>query len=842
MDLWGKKGPDGSVHLLEYHLIDAAVVCGEILRHDSKSLRLIADDLGIGEEECLELMSYLTAVHDIGKASSLFQDESIRSTYRHDRIGYVFLMTAGKDEFTRAVTGSDRNGTDRHLEDLVKWLSHAATMHHGRCKITDDPTERTEDVLPTDADRHAAVTILSRMGSIFMESGGKLGSSRGLSPRSKSVTNIIAGLVSMSDWIASDETIFGWTSGRMDLLDYRRRTESRAREIFDSDILGIGRMLPGCGSFQEVFGMAPTQVQSLLSEPEAGPQLVILEDATGSGKTEAALSWALGKLALGSESGITIALPTRSTTNMMFERVRRTADTLLCDGRSVALVHGTARKYLESDGRSDTGGWYSESGNKPMFSNLTICTVDQALKAVIPVRYAPLRLLSLERHVLIIDEVHSYDAYTFHLICTLVRACAMFGISVIAMSATLPIGMRRRLVRSYCPEAGVSSDAYPLVTVCAGGACREIPCNIAARSRRTVFARYVSDEAALVEEMTSLASEGFAVCWIRNTVDDAISAYDKVCDDGRFETILIHSRFMLADRQDQEKRIIGKCGRDAVRERGLLVVSTQVLEQSLDISFDRVFSDLSPMDSLIQRIGRDQRFPGSVLPCEVVVHGPAIVDDPDGGWYSSYFGGAGHVYPNTYSLWRTANRVDGAEIRIPEDYRDLIEDAYAVPPEGSPFRGGYDSFVSRNEVMESGAGWIELDLEEQYGNTPIGDREEVPDTDVVTREPGHIARCILAVETPEGLVPAAGDTMSSTISLRKQVGMFEGEAFGRAWRYTKVVRMRRNGDGKMRSEDLEYDSERGARYVQSHRGEMDSRKMQIRSDPEDSPVGDYRRD
>lgn len=632
----------------------------------------------------------------------------------------------------------------------------------------------------------------------------------------KTATMIISGLVSLSDWISSDEGLFERRSDSIDVRDYYSHSENLAEGIFDSDVLGISRKQPSTASFESIFNYSASPMQSMMKEVAGGSRMVIIEDATGSGKTEASLFWAIQSLIDSDVDGMTIALPTKATTNMMFSRLEAYGHSLFEEQSTLSLSHGSAKQYLESDETSDVKGWYSENNTKALFANMSVCTVDQILKSVIPSRYASLRVLAIERHVIIIDEVHSYDAYTFGLICEFVRMCRILDTPVVLMSATLPLSMRKRLVQEYGGESSsVESYDYPLVTICSSDLIKEVHVEPSSRSIRTIRVRYTSDEKKMIDEMIDLARFGYNVCWIRNTVEDAISSYTDLGGMG-VDTLLLHSRFTLSDRQDLEKEVISRCGKQSKIGMGLLVISTQILEQSLDISFDRVFSDLSPMDSIIQRMGRDQRFAENRIPCEFVINGPPIVRDPSHEWYGDYFSKAQYVYRNHYSLWRTAVRLNNVVVSIPHDYRGLIEDAYSSPEPDSPFYSDYISFM--NEVMCSTSKSRErmLKVDEGYGfstNQSLWNQDDL----VGTREDkDRTMQCVLVTLDGGRMVPISGDVESSCITLKKTVYVERANSnpFGRRWSYHTIVIMNDEG-GFLRSGNMTYTREKGAEYVQS---------------------------
>ena len=824
LTLWGKKSENGSsVHLLEYHMVDSASVCAEILRKDQRLSKSIANALGVEQSAAIKTMSFLTALHDIGKVSNLFQHRNQEvKNYRHDLMGYVLLTS---DEFENRIIkhliGHDGRVT-RRVRRSIRDLVRASAMHHGSPLGWNQHDSELPLMFREKGEITNAYSVLEHIIALYPQESCI--SLRALeSEECRPITTILAGLVSLSDWIASDESLFPWVGGVTSLLEYRDISEKTARVIIRDDTLGI--FLPsisGRRDYSRIFNFELSPLQRIMADSESGlAMMAIVEDATGSGKTEASLIWATRSISRHLCEGITYALPTRATSNMMFTRLDSLKNSLFGERCSTSLIHGSSKYCLESQGISDVSGWYSEGSNKSMFANISVCTVDQAIQAILPARYEPLKLLSLSRHVLVIDEVHSFDAYTFNLICGLVSACRLYSIPVMLLSATLPSMMRKRLLSSYDVPVEELSDVYPLVTVCDTKGYKEISCESSHRSERVVHVRYTSDERSMLLEILELSKAGFKIGIIRNTVDSAIETYDYLQDCADVPVILIHSRYTIADRTRIENLVMDSCGKTVRTNGGLIVVGTQVIEQSMDISFDRLFSDLSPMDSLIQRMGRMQRFGVTELSPEVVVFGPSFDENPSSEWYSDRFPKASFVYRNHYSLWKTAELLMDRNVQIPGDYRHLVECAYSSPTKDSPFYENYRKFMKESMGSESSSSSLVLDLKQSYGfvSEMFSTMGWEGDSVSVTREDdGRTEICMLTLEMDGRIVPLSGLPETSTIRLRRDMcGRSAENPFGRRWAHVNIVVLHEVSSdtfkGFSNGNHILYDNTRGARYV-----------------------------
>ncbi|HFD80307.1 MAG TPA: CRISPR-associated helicase Cas3', partial [Gammaproteobacteria bacterium] len=453
----------------------------------------------------------------------------------------------------------------------------------------------------------------------------------------------------------------------------------------------------------------PTPLQqACLDLPiEAEPQLFILEDVTGAGKTEAALILAARLMAAGQGQGVYIGLPTMATANAMYDRMRKVYRRLYQPGEarpSLILSHSarhlsdTFRQSLltaqadnprygdEESIVAQCNRWLADNRKKALLADVGIGTIDQALLAVMPARHQSLRLLGLVGKVLILDEVHAYDAYTSEPLKRLIGFHAALGGSVILLSATLTSKQRADLIGAFqCrKQATPESTDYPLLTQ---ANARDIIVEKAVTTRasvaRQVCVRLHHDETGLLEEIRAAVMAGQCICWIRNTVHDAREAWRALQESDWVENDklhLFHSRYALTDRLCIEQEMLARFGKGSTPEqrRGQVLIATQVVEQSLDLDFDRMISDLAPIDLLIQRAGRLHRHQRGERGTPVLdVFTPEPTEEPQADWYKALFPKAQYVYPDTLVLWRTARLLaEKGGWKMPDDARDLLEPVY----------------------------------------------------------------------------------------------------------------------------------------------------------------------
>jgi CRISPR-associated endonuclease/helicase Cas3 len=430
--------------------------------------------------------------------------------------------------------------------------------------------------------------------------------------------------------------------------------------------------------------------------------LAMLEDTMGSGKTEAGLTMASRAIARGSSRGLFCGLPTTATTDAQADRQRRYYRLLFgADAApSMTTAHSLMRPGTALQDGASCAEWISDDRRRRMLADVCVGTVDQALLAALPARFAAVRLFGLAGKLLVLDEVHSYDAYTSTLIASLLKLHAALGGSAVLLSATLRAETKLALARAFCQGAvfaeptlsDISNPAYPLVTMVGPeGVAFEEP-QQAWRAPQDKRVRLVHSEAEARETILACVRAGGCAAWIRNTVDATVAA-GRALVDQHGDVTVFHARFPEADRERIQTGVLGRFGKEApsAGRRGGIVVATAVIEQSLDLDFDLVVIDLKPMDALAQALGRALRHlrdeAGNLVPeakgavdgrppREMLVLSPDPDDVIDGRWYGRLLGMARFVHRDPAVLWRTARILARERVISYGNLRKLIEEAY----------------------------------------------------------------------------------------------------------------------------------------------------------------------
>ena len=388
-------------------------------------------------------------------------------------------------------------------------------------------------------------------------------------------------------------------------------------------------------------------------------------------------------------------------------------------------------------------------------------TIDQALLGVLPSRYNALRLFGLADKVLVVDEAHAYDAYVSTELRELLRFQAALGGCAVVLSATLARRERQSFVDAGAegvnggvraapalpwlaapatpPTPTVQHEAYPLATVVApadrgGVQVREEPVDAAEWSTREVAVRFEHALEPVVQHMADAARRGAAVVWVRNTVDSCLDGAALLRGCG-LTPLVFHARFAQGDRQAREGEVLRRFGRGATAEerRGSVLVATQVVEQSLDLDFDVMVSDLAPVDLLIQRAGRLWRHPErtahrpSGIARELVVLAPAADDDVTAKWLKHLLPGTDAVYDRVGVLWRSAKALTQAgsimtpgAVGVPGALRALVEAAYASDEMPDALRRADDRAVGDALAAASTANHSVLTVPDGYHGNARG--------------------------------------------------------------------------------------------------------------------------
>ncbi|ROP59520.1 CRISPR-associated Cas3 family helicase [Enterobacter sp. BIGb0383] len=742
---WGKShGHDGEqcseYHLLAYHCLDVAA-CGYIMMKQNRyGVADVFSELNMPDADAAQWLAWLFACHDIGKFSRGFQklvdhksDQLVppvaRVIYgsRHDTLGFWLWKkisarwVSGEGDLFPDINIDERKRFGRALDI---WMEVSAG-HHG---VPPDKMDAGALISFVDDDIQAANNFLRDLHRFF--SIDSLPAEWLVRDGQKSLKQwswFFAGLITLADWLGSDERYFPFVSRQMPLSEYWTIACQNAEKALQS--LPVSSPISSYQDYRHLFPFIETltplqRCATTLELSAPGPQLIVLEDVTGAGKTEAALILVHRLLSEGKGKGLFVGLPTMATANAMYQRLAGAWHVLFAEGSrpSLVLAHGGSRMsaafrdsiwqpsenkendYAKDDASTiaECHAWFADSRKKALLAEVGVGTLDQLLMAVMPFRHQSLRLLGIRDKILILDEVHAYDGYMVKLLEGLLRFHSAQGGSVIILSATLPASLREKLLSAFREGAGFSSlpstqDAgYPWLSHLSSQSLMEQQLQTREDVKRRVSVIWITERARAIELIYQAVEQGQCICWIRNTVDDAMGVFRQLLNDGKIpedDLLLFHSRFAFADRVAVEEKTLSWFSKasSGKERRGKVLIATQVVEQSLDLDFDWMISDLAPVDLLIQRAGRLQRhirdadgnrkmdLPDGRHSPVLYILAPEWQEDANEGWLGDELKGTGYVYPDHACLWRTQALLrEQGEIRMPDNARLLVDGVYEV--------------------------------------------------------------------------------------------------------------------------------------------------------------------
>lgn len=756
---------------LPVHLRDTAEIARLLLRHRKSKQHLAVLQTAFPEDFDLDALVWLLgALHDIGKAGPNFQAQSLnraqrlyeqssllgtdgsstlnindrqeiasQSEFPHSLASEIIVGRTLGDRFdlytmtapSQSATAFQRPKSKprRRLSPIIHQLSSILGAHHGMTANGTLATRHMVSSKQTDllglgtsawpqVQRDLVLALVDESGVDFNDDFWRDDSSQ----LDRGVLSLLAGLVIEADWIASDDALFPLIRPEEDIEACAPSADRAATAWEQLRLPALWTALPpgtANEALHSMFQLPPnaeaTPGQRAVFDATAGlqePALIIVEDETGSGKTECGLMAAANLARATGATGVFFGLPTQATSNGMFPRYAPWIGSLVSDGLapgvSLNLAHSKAalnrdwRKVsrldesdasgiddafteaeasasdligiqigggLPDDSRvADEGEETGRSGRPPkrlkpgthswlsgrkkrLLSDFVIGTVDQLLMGAMRARHLMLRHSGLADKVVIIDEVHAADSTMRFFLTKALVWLGRWGVPVIALTATLPPGQKRELIEAYQkglskrsqlstaphrepstvgadlsahdsestsderPQTAEASAVYPAVTVATASEVSVAP--IARGISKSVEVQEIADDdATLLATIRTLSRDGGCFAVMRNSVTRAQTTAALLRREfGNDNVTVAHSRFTASDRAAKDRGLLDAYGKNSENRPAFsIVVATQVLEQSLDIDFDAMFTDMCPIDLLIQRLGRVHRHPGRTRP------------------------------------------------------------------------------------------------------------------------------------------------------------------------------------------------------------------------------------
>lgn len=436
----------------------------------------------------------------------------------------------------------------------------------------------------------------------------------------KELYGFITGNLIRADWLASGS--YNLDFPKIDKNEFIEKLKKRALEK--------GINFNGLKEFQKV---------SCHCDEDA-----IIRIPTGEGKTEAALLWSLNNLKT-KQTRIIYTMPTQVTSNAMYQRLKDFF------GDNVGIVHGVSSLILAKEHPDDEWKRLKEKILGRTFSKpITVSTLDSFILTFFNVHKWPLSQLNIENCLLIVDEIHSYDWQMLGALRRILKELQIRGCKVVIMSATFPKILENEMIADMNYKNITQKNLF--------------------RYRPIVLKKEHQNISCKVNEILNYFKEDKKILVVSNTIEKSKELYELLKKTGEFRTteefdeesdlVLYHSQFIKKDRSNKEREIDEK---EKWKSKGLVLIATQIVEISLDIDFNVLYTELAPIDSLVQRFGRINRRkkpePGKVL----------VLTDIDS--------------TNNIGKWSYPYR------------REIIEESKSILEEGNPSLGEMVKWVSK---------------------------------------------------------------------------------------------------------------------------------------------------
>lgn len=677
--IWAKTAPKKSLidHMLETGIVTECLIDADGMYRPV--LSRLSEITGCDNNKLSAKIVFICAIHDIGKAHPIFQgrDAETLEILRRKNLNQASFDTRFRHEQYGANIFDRLSAEDVDIKNS-DIISQIIRMHHQKeqKKNSDIDIIKIDDKEKAKKWRHIQKEIYDYIKNVFHFDNLNLINKNISKSELFVVQNAILGIMITSDWIASNNYVFD-NQPYKNIDEFLKSRKLQALKFLNNEGM-IRQQIPVMQDFKSAFGFNGRPVQNDVEKivHKNDIKCMLIESDCGSGKTEAALYAAA---VLGNRSGLSgiyMGLPT---------------------GVSAEAIQNRVDEFLTSHGMRNTKLYTSKSmllrepDKKPIWTDISrqrlltssaVGTVDQVMTAARLVRFESVRMDGLASKVLIIDEIHAYDAYMLAVIKDLLKICGELGVPVIMLSATLPISTKNDLLGVLCDGDIELHNGYPMISyVTKDGKTHEHVSHQYMPDKKISceLLPILNDNDKIARYAVDAVKDGGCECVIMNTVADAICVYDKIKEkkSDNCKIILYHSRMTINARDKTSRKILAMCGKDRTkRPERVIIVGTQVLEQSLDIDVDYMITAICPIDLLFQRIGRYHRHgDAGTIREHVVVANTVQVLIP--ATLSSY-GGTEYVYEKCY-LDATIDAINehNGHLLIPSGMPDMINYVYS---------------------------------------------------------------------------------------------------------------------------------------------------------------------
>jgi len=567
-----KKRNDGLKQTLDEHTF--AVIEEALNLIDDKELKFISEETGWYRDKIKDLIFFCAYFHDIGKATCEFKktmendNKSYHSLYSSSLFSNItdFQLDENSDinmlilciltHHSVFNEESSFKSVGQNKKFKFRFLSYAEKFFY-RYKETYIKYMKNECNLNFKYQEIDLKELGEEIEYIYDVIKGIRDKTK--YKKLRLLYSYVLGIINLSDWIAS-----------------ARFNESMTKINFDC-LINIEELCSRFAKAININNFKPKQFQEELSNYNGS---VLVEIPTGEGKTEGSLLWSVNNLK-NTFGKIIYTLPTQTTSNKLYERVKD----VFYD--NTGLIHSSSKIYLEKKYEIENGKVDDKFESDILFSatfnkGATVSTIDSLFKYFLNIGRYNIAMFNFLRAAVIIDEVHSYDFKLMGFMKRFLEICKYYNVPVCLMSASIPNKIKKLL----------NIDSLKVIS------------DISLFNKKANYIYKIDDSLDnSLDNIVKKFNEGKNILIVRNDIKKSVETFKYLQNKDIENIVLYNSQFKKKDRVKKEDEIYKKL-KD---KENFILVATQVVEISLDIDFDVMFTDNAPIDSLIQRFGRVNR-------------------------------------------------------------------------------------------------------------------------------------------------------------------------------------------------------------------------------------------
>ncbi len=582
MNIIAKKNNNKTQNLIQ-HTEGVLYEIKKLLK--KKDIQLVSQLSGYNQNKIYDLIFFAGYFHDIGKVTEQFQN-TIKNNSKSYHSLYSSALLSSIDEFKYVVDEDD--------DVYINLLSLAVLTHHSIFnkdssfkEIAANSNKYIYDYFESEAE--SFFNNYKKEYKNFFDKECDYNFNFRISKINELAENISYDFDAVKDIRRKDlekiRILYSYVSGILNLADWiasAKFSRTFTYNTFDK-VLDKNYLLNKLEKALDLDKFIPKNFQDDLSNIKGN---VLVEIPTGEGKTEGAYSWSINNLR-DENTKIIYTLPTQTTSNKMYERVKKIFNS------KTGLIHGASKNYLSKIYEIENGFSPDQIRSELLFmatfnKTFTVSTIDSLFKYFLNLGRYNITNLNYINSCIIIDEIHSFDFKMLGFIKRFIEISEKTNVPLCIMSASIPKVIKKQL--------GIEN-------------WKLIKDDKLFEKKANYLKKYDYVIEDSIEDIVNDFEKGKNVIVVKNTVKESVEIFNKIKnsmeskDMDETKIMLYNSRFKKCDRVKKEDEIYERLE----KTDNFILVATQVIEISLDIDFDIMYTDNAPIDALIQRFGRVNR-------------------------------------------------------------------------------------------------------------------------------------------------------------------------------------------------------------------------------------------